>query len=176
MNTLFRTVHGSRLYGLAHEDSDYDYYTVVGKSVPRRSGQTPARYAKQTIVDGEDSVVIDSSTWLDQCRKGVPQALEAMFSDMAVGRDCIASLRKDFRVGTGAFDTYLRTIKSFALTEEESTKRRRHALRLALNFAEMRESGRFNPTLTPGTVQVVNYLSKRPHEEVYEIALDIAWS
>lgn len=29
MNTVLFTVHGSHLYGLDHEDSDYDTYRVV---------------------------------------------------------------------------------------------------------------------------------------------------
>lgn len=76
--TLFKTVHGSRLYGLSHANSDEDYYTVVTKrpSDTRFGRQTRARYAKQKINGNEDSMVVDFGTWVEQCRSGVPQALE----------------------------------------------------------------------------------------------------
>lgn len=168
---LFKTVHGSRLYGLAHANSDEDFYTVVDKVKTAK-----ARYAKQKIVGDEDSMVVDFGTWVDMCKSGVPQALEAMFSNMAV-EDHIAEFRADFRVGTGVYDRYLRTIKSFALTEVDPFKRKRHALRLALNFKEMRGTGRFNPTLNEKQAAGISDMAELwTGEEVYEFALSLAWS
>jgi len=159
---------GHTLYGLANEFSDEDYFTVLDKVKSAK-----ARYAKQTIHDGVDSLVVDFGTWVDSCRKGVPQSLEAMFSQMPV-YDEIESFRTGFRVGTEVYDTYLRTIKSFSYQEE--LKKKRHALRLAFNFRDMREFGRFNPTLSPLQVEIVSELAKLPNDYVYNDALKIAWS
>lgn len=174
--TLFKTVHGSRLYGLAHAGSDEDFYTVVTKTpVDTRFGrQTRARYAKQTINDGEDSMVVDFGTWVEMCRSGVPQALEAMFSDMAI-EDRIADFRRGFRVGTEVYERYYRTIKSFALAEDDTFKKRRHALRLAFNLRDIGRYGRFNPTLDPDTARYITDMSHKSHNDVYGLALCWAW-
>lgn len=172
---LFKTVHGSRLYGLAHANSDEDFYTVVTKKPYTGRGQGKARYAKQTINDEEDSMVVDFGTWVEMCRSGVPQALEAMFSQMPIGDDRIADFRSDFRVGTEVFERYFRTIKSFALMEDDGIKKRRHALRLALNLNEMARTGRFNPTLNAEDARYITSMATKSHEDVYGLALCLAW-
>lgn len=164
---LFRTVHGSRLYGLAHAGSDNDWYTVVSKVKTNR-----AKYSTHKVIDTEDSVVVDFGTWLEQCRKGVPQALEAMFSQMPV-YDEIPALRAGWRCGTEVYDTYFRTIKSFAFQEEY--KKRRHALRLALNLNELGKTGRFNPTLSDEDARWISAMATKTHEDVYGLALCTAW-
>lgn len=169
METLFKTVHGSRLYGLNHEASDDDFYTVVSKVKNAK-----ATYSTHKIVGSEDSVVVDFGTWLGQCSKGVPQALEAMFSTMPLV-DKIEPLRLGYRVGTEVFDTYLRTIKSFALTDGDF-KKKRHSLRLAFNMRDIREYGRFNPTLDKQKIEIVNGLATLPDIYVYDWAKRIAWS
>lgn len=169
MDVLFKTVHGSHLYGLSHAGSDEDFYTVVSKVKTNK-----AKYSRQTIVDGIDTTVVDVGTWLRYCEMGVPQALEAMFSDMPVV-DHLAPLRAQYTVGTGVYDRYLRTIKSFALDEENSFKKKRHALRLALNFQEMRGRGRFNPTLTPEQKSFVSIFANMGPHGVYRMAKEVAW-
>jgi predicted nucleotidyltransferase len=175
--TLFKTVHGSRLYGLANENSDEDFYTVVTKvqSDTRWGRQTRARYAKQKINGTEDSMVVDFGTWVEMCKSGVPQALEAMFSTLPVGDDRIADFRASFRVGTEVYERYFRTIKSFALQEDETIKKRRHSLRLALNMNEMARTGRFNPTLSQEDARFVTLYATKSHEDVYGLAKCIAW-
>lgn len=171
-NVLFRTQHGSRLYGLSHADSDHDYYTVVEKVKTKK-----AHFSTHKIVDELDSVVVDFGTWVDYCAKGVPQALEAMFaSGPAVEVDRIEAFRTGFRVGTDeVLDRYLRTIKSFAL--QDDFKHKRHALRLALNMKEIRTRGRFNPTLDRVQIALINSLAdKLSPENVYTDALALAWS
>lgn len=163
---LFKTVHGSRLYGLAHVDSDYDFYTVVDKVKTAK-----ARYAKQKITDDEDSMVVDFGTWLGMVERGVPQACEAMFSDMA-WYDDIADLRAGYRIGTGALERYLRTITSFCMTQDP--KRKRHGLRLALNAYDFQMHGRFNPTLTPNEVDFVTEVAKKDCDLVYAYAMNMA--
>lgn len=163
---LFRTVHGSRLYGLAHADSDDDFYSVLDKVKTAR-----AKYAKQKIVGDQDTMTVDFGTWLDMCRDGVPQALEAMFSQMPLV-DEIADFRLQFRVSTGASDRYLRTITNFCMTQDP--KRKRHGLRLALNMYDFTRGGRFNPTLTPNEADYVTEQSKKDCDAVYAIAMNIA--
>lgn len=167
MDVLFKTVHGSHLYGLAHADSDNDYYTVVDKVKNKR-----ARYAKQKIsADGEDSMVVDFGTWMGMLQSGVPQACEAVFSQMPLV-DRLGPFRDSFRLGTGANERYLRTITSFTMTQDN--KRKRHGLRLALNMHDFTRAGRFNPTLTPNEVDYVTEEAKKDCDAVYAKAMTIA--
>jgi predicted nucleotidyltransferase len=174
MDVLFKTVHGSRLYGLSHANSDEDFYTVVSKVKTKK-----AKYSTHKIVGDVDSVVVDLGTWLRYCEMGVPQALEAMFSNMALV-DRLTPLRVHYHVGTQVYDRYLRTIKSFALNDETDTrvnfKKKRHAMRLALNMYEMRGRGRFNPTLDTGQIDMINVYAELSGEECYRQALALAWS
>lgn len=163
---LFKTIHGSRLYGLAHENSDEDFYVVLDKVKTAR-----AKYAKQKISGTEDSMTVDFGTWLGQVTSGVPQACEAMFSQMAIV-DHIADFRAGFRIGTGALERYLRTITSFCMAQDP--KRKRHGLRLALNTYDWRGTGRFNPTLTPNEVDFVTEVAKKDCDVVYAYAMNIA--
>lgn len=167
MDVLFKTIHGSRLYGLHHENSDYDYYTVVSKVKTAK-----AKYAKQTITGDTDSMVIDFGTWVGQMQSGVPQALEACFSEQHI-IDRIPWFRQGFRVSTGSYERYLRTIKSFAL--DDDYKKKRHALRLACNMSDIRRYGKFNPTLEPQVIALLNDYANRDSEQVYQHALHIAW-
>lgn len=163
---LFKTIHGSRLYGLAHQNSDEDFYTVVDKVKTAR-----AKWAKQTIVGSEDTMMIDFGTWLWQCTSGVPQALEAMFSEQAIV-DELAEFRAGFRVSTGANERYLRTITSFTMTQDP--KRKRHGLRLALNMFDFQRAGRFNPTLTPNEADWATENANKDCDSVYALAMNIA--
>jgi len=170
VDILFKTVHGSRLYGLNHEDSDYDYYTVVGKVKTAK-----AKYSTHKIVDEVDSVVVDFGTWINLCTSGVPQALEAMFAQPPhVVYDDISSFREGWTLGTQVFDKYLRTVKSFAYGGTE--KKRRHALRLAINLNDLARTGRFNPTLSPVDVEWIKTMaSALDEDDLYRLALDTAW-
>lgn len=171
VTVLLKTVHGSHLYGFARPDSDLDYYTVVSDNPTRRP-----HYSTQTIRDGLDSNVLDLSTFLHQVHIGVPQACEALYSRMAE-IDLISDLRQATILGPHVWARYLRTIKSFALTREESPlyyKRKRHALRLGLNLGDIAFTGRFNPTLTPSMAATLSILAEQPGDDVYETALQIA--
>lgn len=163
---LFKTVHGSHLYNLAHEGSDHDYFTVRANRPKKR-----ARYAKQKIHDSEDTLVMDFSTWLQSCVKGVPQALEAMFSEMALYDD-IKEFREGYRVGTQVYETYLRTITNFVHAQDH--KRKRHALRLAFNLYDLRRYGRFNPTLSNNLVDFITDVAHKDTDAVYAYAMNIA--
>lgn len=144
---LLLTTHGSRLYGLHHAESDWDTYSVV-------RGKARTRHR----VNGkDDTVTVSYDQFMRSCDKGVPQALEAMFSTVATV-DEFPWLRAAYRAcGPVVRDTYFRTVKSF--WEEGSPKRRRHACRLWLNLNSLEEQSRFNPTLTPEQVHWVNEAS-----------------
>lgn len=154
---LFKTRHGSHLYGLNHADSDEDFYTVLERPRGRRY-----KWAKQSIVDGEDSLRVDLPTWLRLCEKGVPQALEAMFSTEPM-EDNLPFLRASYRAGGEVRRTYARTITNFVYTDE--FKRRRHAVRLAYNLNDLLKYGRFNPRMTPGQIEIANSLALDYHGE-----------
>lgn len=176
MSTIFETVHGSHLYGLAHSGSDYDFYGVVAN----RTGCGNRRRPIQRIVDGFDYTEIELSTFLTQCDNSVHQALEAMFSRKA-SPTVFENYRKTFKINMNSFrEVYGRTIRNFSrlgvsddrsksflevfsreglsrsekesnnrrVNEKERVKYRRHAIRLLLNFEEGASTGRFDPTLS----------------------------
>lgn len=164
---LFKTVHGSHLYGLSHANSDRDYYVVLETQKKKK-----AKYAKHSVVDGVDVTTVDFGTWVNMCQAGVPQALEAMFSHKAL-HDEIRAFRNSFRVGEGIRDRYYRTIDNF-LTDDDF-KKKRHALRLALNLRDGLRYGRFDPTLSKRAVIWVTYYAKNvPLDELREFTLDFA--
>lgn len=171
MQVLFKTQHGSKLYGLDHAESDDDWFVVVAKKDGTTS-HTRKRYARQSIIDGVDTTVVDFGTWLIGCEKGVPQFLEAMFAPYPEV-DLIKAFRHSYRVETGVYETYLRTIKSFAYGG--TYKGKRHALRLALNMQTLREHGRFNARLTPAQIEYITICAHMDEEDVYDLALMLAW-
>lgn len=129
---LLRTVHGSQLYGTAHAGSDIDIYEVHDYCDNR-----------QVITKNLDITRVSLSKFLLLCDKGVPQALEAMFSPLAT-TDVLADYRRAYRPNIpNARETYARTIKNFALSDKP--KAQRHARRLARNLSDLERYGRFNP-------------------------------
>lgn len=170
MEVLFKTPHGSHLYGLNHEGSDEDFYTVVAP-VKRRK----YKYSKQTIHDGVDSVVVDLGTWLRLCEKGVPQALEAMFSTAPIV-DEIAELRASYVAGSVPVrETYARTITNFVMSDE--FKRRRHAVRLAFNLNDLLRYGKFNPCLSVENARWAGHMAcSLDNEDLLELCWDTAYN
>lgn len=160
MEVLFKTPHGSRLYSLHNDDSDYDWYTVVSENPTKRK-----RYARQTIVDEVDSFVVDIGTWLQMVSIGVPQACEALMSRSPVV-DKISELRESYVLPPSISERYLRTIKSFAMND--TFKSKRHATRLALNLKDALRYGRFNPTLNALDRTICNNMALSDGEYVYE--------
>lgn len=65
---LLRTLAGSRLYGTAGPDSDWDFYEVYDDIRPR---QTPSFHA--------DTIQMPLSKWIMLCEKGTHQALDALW-------------------------------------------------------------------------------------------------
>lgn len=156
---LLRTVHGSKLYGLDHARSDEDWYIV-----------TPTRYLsrkfrKQTIIGDQDVTFMDFKSFQQLAEKGVPQALETMFSKKGVS-PYFQDYRDNYYASDGTvIHTYMRTIKSFSLTEKDPFKRRRHALRLALNMEEILYTGRFDPTLKNYQISQITRYAEKPTQD-----------
>lgn len=142
---LLETVHGSHLYGLAHADSDLDYYRVwAGK-----------KNMRQTIQGKYDITNKSYEQFLHEVSIGVPQALEALWSP-------IKTVNKlDFvTIVPGYSETvnrYLRTIKSFWT---EDLKKRRHSARLYLNLQDYMACGHFNPRLTAEQKETVQWFAE----------------
>lgn len=178
---LLVTNHGPHLYGTATVSSDRDIYCVLTKaqgSYFESYKGRPATWAKQRVENGVDVTMLDLGTWLDQCVKGVPQALEAMYApDPEV--DTLPALRASWVCGSTVWPTYLRTIKAFAYTEGEgAAKRHVHALRLAWNMHQMRDTGRFNPVLHPAQVDQYRRVVEQFEDNLdglHDLCLKVAW-
>lgn len=144
---LLKTIHGSRLYGLAHADSDYDFYEIHDQ------GRT-----RQAISGDDDRTRIGLSAFMRQADAGTPQALEAMFSELA-DPSPLDALRRSYTANTAAAaNRYRSTIRSHLLGDQ-TYKRRRHGLRLALNLNDLLTTGRFNPTLSDSAAATISDLA-----------------
>lgn len=140
---IFRTQHGSHLYGFEHADSDEDWYEVYeGK------GRKLTQHTDGTL----DVVKGDLEAFLIRAASGSHQSAEAIFSKSKAWAPGMEEkwgpLLANFRIAGEAYSKYERTIKKFCYGD---FKRRRHACRLAINLWEMRVSGsgRFNPRIHP---------------------------
>lgn len=138
-DTIFTTIHGSRLYGLAHPGSDRDQFTLTTSLANR---------AKHKMVDGVDTMEVSWGTFLKRIREGSHQSVEALFSPYKVWNPQYESMRAmldGYRItGSMVFEKYERTIKKFCYGD---FKRRRHAARLQMNLTGLRREGRFNPVM-----------------------------
>lgn len=147
---IFSTVHGSWLYGLAHEGSDRDvYYVYEGKGTKLR----------QSMQGDDDSVRGTLDAFLNRAIAGSHQSVEALFSNQKIWyndkyRPLLDNL---FITGGEVFAKYERTIKKFCYGD---FKRRRHACRLRLNLQDLREYGRFDPELTETQKIMCNAFAK----------------
>lgn len=149
---LLQTVHGSTLYNINHADSDLDTYTVVSDKLVKTT---------QSIVGDVDSLVIGYDRFLSLCSKGVPQALEALYSPVPT-IDVFPSMRHSFNAKSYIVaDTYRRTIKNFWEHPKYggTFKKRRHALRLMLNLNDISKYGQFNPRLSEEQVEIITCLA-----------------
>ena len=146
---LFKTIHGSRLYNLNNEDSDYDYFEVYFEKGRSR----------QKVKDGLDLTKTSYSRFLMYAEKGVPQYLEAMFSQKATVNHIDFITEHWMPNMANTRPVYVRTIHNF--WDAGDFKRKRHAIRLSLNLRSLMEDGRFNPTLTDEQIDLCNTLAQR---------------
>ena len=154
MNLIFSTVHGSHLYGMAHNGSDVDIYEVF---------EGDGTSLTQKIHGGDDHVWGSLEAFTRRALTGSHQSCEALFSPVKVFRpgmrEKYGAYLDGFRVtGSDVFAKYERTIKKFCYGD---FKRRRHAARLALNLAELRAEGRFNPRLKPQQVRYIGLAAEK---------------
>ena len=145
---VLETITGSRLYGFAHAGSDHDYYRVC----------TDCRN-KQTIVNGFDDVRVNLESFVAHVAKGVPQAMEALYSPYKWVHPDYFGYVSGLEPSQGELvRTYRRTIRHFVL--EDTDKHRRHAMRLAVNLADWWDTGSFNPVMPTDLVAEVTEYAK----------------
>lgn len=159
---IFRTVHGSHLYGLDHEGSDMDVYEVYEGS---------NLHLNQTIsIHGIDVVVGTLDGFVRRAQTGSHQSVEALFSpvkEFSPGMEAkYGPFLAGFRItGSEVFAKYERTIHKFCFGD---FKRRRHAVRLATNLQDLRMFGRFNPQMTREQKIMANeYATNREGEALW---------
>ena len=160
--TILLVLHGSHLYGLNHAGSDMDYYRVVStQPQPNRHGGVRKRNGHQTVAGGMDDTVFDFKTFLIHAHNGVPQALEAMYAENAE-KDVIEAFRNGYHASLSAMMTsYTSAIQRFVMRD---FKRRRHALRYALNLREALDNrGRFTPELSQSNAEMITEMASSPH-------------
>lgn len=160
MTEVFRTIHGSHLYGLAHDGSDRDLFIVTFED---------RGHARQTVSGEDDVVRVGWRTFLERAAGGSHQSCEALFSPYKRWTPEGLALRpmiEGFRVGGGdVTHKYERTIRKFAYGD---FKKRRHAARLWINLTDLRRTGRFWPVLQPHAIRWVNRVADLTGDELLD--------
>lgn len=140
---IFSTIHGSKLYGLDHGESDTDLYEVY------EGASTTLTHRKDEDLD----IVSGSLTaFLLRAYSGSHQSCEALFSPVKEWQPGMeakwgAMIANVVIAGGDVYEKYERTIRNFCYGTH---KERRHAVRLSYNLQELRQVGRFNPVLDWG--------------------------
>lgn len=147
MTVLLETVHGSRLYGTARPDSDYDIYRVVldGKS-------------RQKITGSVDTINVSLNTFLRQLDLGVPQACEALWSPLKTVKSgweqYFSSL---YPAWSRAVDTHRRTVlgvDSGKPWRRKEYKIKLHQLRLIKQLNDLYSFGSYSPVHSKNDVDL----------------------
>jgi hypothetical protein len=149
VTVIFSTIHGSRLYGFNHAGSDEDQYIVFEEKIS----------AKQSVSGKDDILRTGLHDFLDKAFSGSHQSLEALMSQEKVYEaEEYRPFLENARVpAAGVRVKYIRTIKKFCF---EDFKRRRHAVRLGYNLADLYAlDGRFNPRLSDERIDDANLLA-----------------
>lgn len=178
VQTLLITKHGSHLYNMSRADSDIDLYVVYRFPYQYR----PKKQITQRINDESDTTKVSLDRFYDLCNKGVPQALEALFSPEdkwlcshadwpSVRDDVIEDIQKNIIT---ILETYRRTASNFFL--EDNWKKNRHAFRLLHNADELAKTGRLNPSLSSDIVGEITTVADYPYNRRVEIFKDAYWN
>lgn len=176
IKNLVTLKHGSHLYGLARPDSDIDLYTIYDFL---NKNWRPRKQVKQHIEDETDQVKISLDKYIDQLKKGVPQAVEVLFAhpehwlDYDPAWQEIAGSLEQHLVISDVLATYRRTVMNFFA--EENFKKNRHGFRLLLNADELKRTYGFNPTLTEYQAEIITDLAKKPWTERQKKYKDMLW-
>lgn len=156
MVLLFRGLIGSRMYGLAHDNSDYDYYEIWSESSFARNKTL------QTIDGVNDVTQVSLNHFLLLAMNGSHQALDAMFTPYAE-TDHITALRSGFFAGFNVLVDFERIITELA--NQNLPKKRLHAARISYNMKALAETGRYNPVLSDSVKEDVRRLSALSDEQ-----------
>lgn len=152
-DVIFTTIHGSRLYGFAHEGSDFDYFTVTsGNEKPH-----------QSVVGNIDHVRMGLPAFLERAYSGSHQSVEALFSRKkwwGPAAEMYAPMLSQIRIcGPEVTAKYARTITAFCYGD---FKRRRHAVRLRLNLNEILRDGQISRVSLDGSrAKLASHLARR---------------
>lgn len=176
MTLIFKTIHGSHLYGMAHAGSDVDTFSVVTND--HDFGDRPTRQTVHGFGDKvEDDLTFTLGEFMKRADKGSHQSLEAMFSpvkEWAISPHPYQRYIENWVIsGPNVFHAYERTIRKFAYGD---LKRRRHGVRLAQNLAVLRHLGRFNPRMSTKQISYANQLANELSGEALLRQLDIPLS
>ena len=158
-----RTITGSRLHGTDHEDSDYDFFTVITDDIKTKSTTSPS----------EDNVIMSYSTFSELVRKGSPKELEALFSQKKEVSNPILEFLCPVTGKT--VDRFLNVIVD-NIVRDKSLKTQRHAIRLSLCVSVLLEFGFFNPTLSPAQLDTVLIRAKMGRDDLIRYITDRALS
>lgn len=144
MNYIFKTIHGSYLYGTNHPGSDLDIYYVIPNDQKPQKQHT--RWNKVTN-QNEDIIEVRLDDFVKQLEKGSPQAIEAYWSPLKTWNNDYPEYRdflENFRLSLPRIkDTYVRTIKSLSLSGDR--KSRLQAVRHTLDYLFMERYGFLDP-------------------------------
>lgn len=136
------TPTGSRLYGVNRPDSDHDYWAV----------SLHGKKSHQTIVKGVDTTIVPLHTFISMVERGVPQALEALWSPLSetdpMWKPYLDSLRPD--IWQARYRHLARQTNN-----KNVAKHRMNRTRLALNAMALMEHGKYNPVLSAESRGVV---------------------
>ena len=143
MTFILRTVHGSRLYGLAGPNSDEDIFTVY-----------PTGRNSQKIIGTIDYIDWNLPTFIKNVGEGIPQALEALWSEQAfIADEYKPWFSKMYPNFISMVDNYSSTMHSSVL--QGTAKGNQRAMRMAYNLGEAYEYGKFNPTISERVAKLI---------------------
>ncbi|MFS0885308.1 hypothetical protein [Aeromicrobium sp. 179-A 4D2 NHS] len=152
--TLFETPTGSRLYGNARPDSDFDLFRVIVNDPHRKRARNAAQTMKYDPLLGrtDDVTVVDLSTFMTYASMGVPQYVEAAYSRIPT----VDRLGEAFRLSLRPTLASARSKYSGAIahhwtrgSSSGDVKTLRHTHRMAYQWVTFVSRGlSFNPTLT----------------------------
>lgn len=159
MTVLFTTITGSHMYGLAHANSDNDKAIILVDSP-----EISQKRFTQEFIGNDDIQTFTFNKLLSQALRGVPSALEIMWSTKATP-SWADSIRFSIRPKLGGAISrhhgyILNSLKQLDsksdLTDYKRMKIARHCARWALNANKLYLHGIYNPTLTQSEIDFLN--------------------